>query len=91
MILIDQYPGINSTEFKKYLNEKNKPIVFTAVNTPFSNGLNERLNQTLVNKIRCKINENKEKKSAWMTIAQDYTKNTMKLNILSLNSPQNTY
>lgn len=74
MILTDQYPGINSTEFKKYLNEKNIPIVFTAVNAPFSNGLNERLNQTLVNKIRCKINENKEKKSAWTTIAQDCTK-----------------
>lgn len=74
MILTDQYPGINSTEFKEYLNEKNIPMVFTAVNTPFSNGLNERLNQTLVNKIRCKINENKEKKSAWTTIAQDCTK-----------------
>lgn len=74
MILTDQYPGINSTEFKKYLNEKNIPIVFTAVNALFSNGLNERLNQTLVNKIRCKINENKGKKSAWTTIAQECTK-----------------
>uniref|UniRef100_A0A2H1VCF4 SFRICE_038769 n=1 Tax=Spodoptera frugiperda TaxID=7108 RepID=A0A2H1VCF4_SPOFR len=27
------------------------PILFTAINTPFFNGLNERLNQTLVNKI----------------------------------------
>lgn len=44
MILTDQYPGINSAEFKKYLNEKNIPIVFTATNAPFSNGLNERLN-----------------------------------------------
>lgn len=44
MILTDQYPGINSKEFKKYLEEKNIPIVFTAVNAPFSNGLNERLN-----------------------------------------------
>ena len=61
MILSDQYPGINSKEFKRYLDEKNTPIIFTAVNSPHSNGLNERLNQTLVNKIRCKINE-KEKK-----------------------------
>ncbi|XP_070170869.1 uncharacterized protein [Polyergus mexicanus] len=45
-------------------------MVFMAVNAPFSNGLNERLNQTLVNKIRCKINE-KEKKIAWTTIAQE--------------------
>lgn len=74
MILTDQYPGINSKEFKNFLNEKNIPIIFTAVNTPFSNGLNERLNQTLVNKIRCKINEEKRKKSAWTTIAHECIK-----------------
>ena len=46
MILTDQYPGINSKEFKSYLNEKTINLIFTAVNSPFSNGLNERLNQT---------------------------------------------
>lgn len=61
MILTDQYSGINSKEFKQFLDEKNIPIIFTAVNTPFSNGLNERLNQTLVNKIRCKLNEEKKR------------------------------
>lgn len=45
-------------------------MIFTAVDAPFSNGLNERLNQTLVNKIRCKINENENKK-AWTAIAQE--------------------
>lgn len=45
-------------------------MVFTVVNAPFSNGLNERLNQTLVNKIRCKINE-KKRKVAWTTIAHE--------------------
>lgn len=70
MILTDQYPGINSYEFKKFLDDKQIPIVFTAVNAPFSNGLNERLNQTLVNKIRCRINES-EKKQAWTSIAQE--------------------
>lgn len=68
-MLSDQYPGINSKEFKDFLGEKNIPIIFTAVNAPFSNGLNERLNQTLVNKIRCKINENDKRKLAWSTIA----------------------
>lgn len=72
-ILTDQYPGINSREFKEFLNEKNSTIIFTAVNAPFSNGLNERLNQTLVNKIRCKINETNEKK-AWTTVAQECVK-----------------
>lgn len=70
MILSDQYPGINSKEFKNFLNEKKIPIIFTATNAPFSNGLNERLNQTIVNKIRCKINE-ETKKKAWTTIARE--------------------
>ncbi|KYN42703.1 hypothetical protein ALC56_02880 [Trachymyrmex septentrionalis] len=38
-------------------------MIITTVDAPFSNGLNERLNQTLINKIRCKINENEEKKN----------------------------
>lgn len=60
MLLTDQYPGISSREFKTFLEQEDIPIVFTAVNSPFSNGLNERLNQTLVNKIRCSINEKKK-------------------------------
>lgn len=70
VILTDQYPGINSREFKEFLVEENVKIIFTAVNIPFSNGLNERLNQTIVNKIRCKINE-KNNKKAWTTIARE--------------------
>lgn len=70
MLLTDQYPGINSKEFKEFLKYKKIPMIFTAVNAAFSNGLNERLNQTIVNKIRCKINE-KQKKGAWTTIAQE--------------------
>lgn len=70
MLLTDQYPGINSKEVKDFLEEKSITMIFTAVNAPFSNGLNERLNQTLINKIRCKINERGNKK-AWTTIAQE--------------------
>lgn len=70
MLLTDQYPGINSKEFKKFLSDKQITMIFTAVNAPFSNGLNERLNQTLVNKIRCRINGYGEKK-AWTTIAHE--------------------
>jgi len=44
------------------------------VNAPFSNGLNERLNQTLVNKIRCKINEGEGGRKAWTTIARECVK-----------------
>ncbi|KAK2576960.1 hypothetical protein KPH14_000878 [Odynerus spinipes] len=67
---MDQYPGINSREFKDYLKKEKVQLIFTAINAPFSNGLNERLNQTLTNRIRCKINE-EEKKRAWTSIARE--------------------
>jgi len=51
MLLTDQYPDLNSKEFKQILKRKNISIVFTAVDAPFSKGLNEMFNQTLVNKI----------------------------------------
>lgn len=72
ILLTDQYPGINSKDFKDFLVKKSITMIFTAVNAPFSNGLNERLNQTLVNKIRCTINE--EKKYAWTNIAHNCVK-----------------
>uniref|UniRef100_A0ABD2X789 Integrase catalytic domain-containing protein n=1 Tax=Trichogramma kaykai TaxID=54128 RepID=A0ABD2X789_9HYME len=72
-ILADQYPGINSKEFKQFLEENNIKLIYTAVNAPFSNGLNERFNQTFVNKMRCKMNEGREKK-AWTTIARECVK-----------------
>lgn len=57
--------------FQKLPKKKKKiTMIFTAVNAPFSNGLNERLNQTLINKIRCAINEER-KRYAWTTIAHN--------------------
>lgn len=70
ILLCDQYPAFNSNEFKDYLKNRNIQLVFTAVDAPFSNGLNERLNQTIVNKMRCKINESKGK-SNWSKIAEE--------------------
>lgn len=67
-LLTDQYPGNNSKEYKDYLEQNKIKMIFTGVNAPFSNGLNERLNQTLVNKIRCVPNE-ENNKYAWTTIA----------------------
>lgn len=68
----DQYPALNCIEFKNYLIDKKIQLIFTAIDAPFSNGLNERLNQTLVNKIRCRLNETK-RKSAWSRIAEECT------------------
>lgn len=70
ILLTDQYPGINSKDFKNFLVKKGITMIFTGVNAPFSNGLNERLNQTLVNKIRCTTNEGKNK-HAWTTVAHN--------------------
>lgn len=67
ILLADQYPAINSTELKQYLKKRNIRLVLTAINNPEANGLNERLNQTLVNRIRCKINERNHR--AWPKIA----------------------
>lgn len=36
ILLTDQYPGINSREFKTFVNEKSIQMIFTAVNAPFS-------------------------------------------------------
>lgn len=68
-LISDQYAGINSNDFKKYLKSENIRLIFTAVDCAFSNGLNERTNQTLVNRIRCKIYENKTR--SWPAIAQE--------------------
>lgn len=69
IILADQYPALNSRDFKEYLKKRNIQLIFTSVNHPESNGLNERLNQTLVNRIRCKINN--ESNRAWSKIAEE--------------------
>jgi len=72
LVLTDQYPGINSTQFKQYLTEKKITIVFTAVDCAFSNGLNERANQTIINRIRCKMYGNRNK--SWPQVAEECVK-----------------
>lgn len=73
ILLSDQYPALNSKEFKKYLKDNSVNLIFTGVDAPFSNGHNERLNQTLVNRIRCALNS-KGKETAWTTVAMDCVK-----------------
>ena len=72
IILADKYAGINSEKLKTYLKNMDIQLIFTCIDCPSSNGLNERLNQTLVNRIRCKINGGD--KRAWSKIAQDCVK-----------------
>lgn len=70
-LLTDQYAGLNSKEFKNFVSSFGILLIFTAVDSPFSNGLNERLNQTLVNRIRCKISE--QLRQPWPKLATECT------------------
>lgn len=70
ILLTDQQGGFTSSDFQKFIKDEGIDMILTATDCAFSNGTNERLNQTLVNRIRCKINENeRNKKKAWTTIA----------------------
>ncbi|XP_050515226.1 retrovirus-related Pol polyprotein from transposon gypsy isoform X2 [Diabrotica virgifera virgifera] len=71
VLLADRYAAINSNEFKSFIRNCGITLIFTAVDCPFSNGLNERLNQTLVNRIRCKVNE--KPRHPWSNIAIECT------------------
>lgn len=74
-LLTDQYGGLSSNEFSKYCSDSNITHVFTAVDSAFSNGLNERLGQTLVNRIRCAKNDpSTPPNQSWTKIAHDCVK-----------------
>lgn len=73
ILLADQYASIKSKKFRDYLLEKGVTMVFTSVDCPQSNGLNERLNQTLVNRIRCKVNSPEGRTQTWSKIAESCT------------------
>ena len=70
-LLTDQYGGLASDEFEGYCLSAGICHVFVAVDAAFSNGLNERLNQMLVNRIRCRTNDGTNRKQPWTTIAKN--------------------
>lgn len=55
LIVADRYRAINSKEFKQFLYQSNIQILFTPIDHPESNGMVERVNQTLIRKLRSKI------------------------------------
>lgn len=68
-LLTDQYGGLSSDEFASFCNSSNINHVFVAVDCAFSNGLNERTGQTLVNRIRCARNDPSSPNSSWTSFA----------------------
>lgn len=71
-LLTDQYGGLSSDEFQSYCSNSGICHVFIAVDSAFSNGLNERVNQTLVNRIRCMKNDKSAPSNrAWSSIASE--------------------
>ena len=68
IVLSDQYSANYSKQVRKFLEDRNVRLVFTSVDWASSNGLNERLGQTLVNRVRCRRNERRA--TAWPKIAE---------------------
>lgn len=68
-LLTDQYGGLSSDEFQSFCSSNNIRHLFVAVDCAFSNGLNERLNQTLVNRIRCAKNDESSPIRSWTHFA----------------------
>ena len=68
--MADRYTGIKSKEFIHFLEKQNIEYVFTTTDCPQSNGMVERLNQTLVNRLRCKLNDNNKNK-CWPKLLEE--------------------
>ena len=70
LLLTDQYGGLISNKFEAYFKRAGIQHIITAVDSAFSNGLNKRTRQTLVNRIRCGYNKKRNKKS-WCVVAME--------------------
>ena len=55
LIIADQYSAMKGKKFKEFLRENGIKIEYICVDSPESNGTNERVGQTLGNAIRCKL------------------------------------
>jgi len=70
-LLTDQYGGLLSDELRVLRQHSKINHIYTAVDTLSSNGLNEHLNQMLVNKICCMKNDpSLTSQACWSTLAK---------------------
>ena len=69
-LLTDQYGGLSSDDFESFCASSGIKHIFVAVDSAFSNGLNERAGQTLVNRLRCARNDvPTARKHSWTSLA----------------------
>ncbi|GFV31174.1 retrotransposable element Tf2 protein type 3 [Trichonephila clavipes] len=67
----DRNAAFTSSKFKKFLKHHNIRQLLTSANRPQCNGKNERVNQTLVAKLRCKVNSTT--KNPWTKLLEQVT------------------
>ncbi|GFT21362.1 retrotransposable element Tf2 protein type 3 [Trichonephila clavipes] len=67
----DRNAAFTSSKFKKFLKHHNIRQLLTSANRPQCNGKNERVNQTLVAKLRCKVNSTT--KTPWTKLLEQVT------------------
>ncbi len=65
LIVADNYPAIRCKNFQGYLTKNQIEMLFVAANHPETNGIVERANQTMTNRLRYKRLENP--KAVWTT------------------------
>ncbi|GFX56224.1 retrotransposable element Tf2 protein type 3 [Trichonephila clavipes] len=70
-LLSDRNAAFTSSKFKKFLKHPNIRQLLTSANRPQCNGKNERVNQTLVAKLRCKVNSTT--KTPWTKLLEQVT------------------
>lgn len=67
--LSDRGTGFTAGKFKQFLKHNNIHQLFTSSQRPQCNGLNERTNQSIVTRLRCKIND--EPRKPWTRLLSD--------------------
>ena len=72
LIVADNYPAIRGAVFRSFLQNNDIKILFTATNHASSNGMVERVHQTLLEKLKCLTYDQAEKHQtrAWTTNIQ---------------------
>ncbi|OTF83224.1 hypothetical protein BLA29_006579, partial [Euroglyphus maynei] len=68
-VVADKYASLTSKQFKEALVERNIELIHTPTAHPQSNGLIERLGQTLTERLRCRKLENQHR--TWASLTQE--------------------